>query len=494
MTVVMEALYLGGVSTLGLLAITVCTRQPARAFSLAMAFPVGFVLTAILVAVSLVVFGGLGIWSLGFLAAFVLISLFVAIGKLADVRFTNLIWPVTGIWLIAVTLATLQSQASLLVMTFDSFNYAGLSGNITNISDGFSNSYLASMLLSYPALMPFGYAPVGLWGRDVLMAGAPAFALSASSVVAVAVFEAFRDRDILWARAGALIAFAFVLSTPQVRFHAFYIMPNLAMAALVACSGYAIWRLSKNECEDMRGGWVLLLAILLVGVGLARLEGVLFVAVLGLSAFLTQLDRPLRLTIAFAAVTALLLGWLVFLGLNAGDSESILGAGTALAQSLLLLVVLAGMAMATVPAFRKFLSWGILAMPIAMIMALMGLWISSPSKGRATLDNWFQNLTLPLGLWGASYLALGAAAGILVALQTPLRAARPLLLSVVTLTLMTIALGIFREMPYRLGAQDSGNRIMLQIFPLAVMFVGIWASNALMARTGEPAVRVGNVA
>lgn len=269
-----------------------------------------------------------------------------------------------------------------------------------------------------------------------------------------------------------------VISNNRYVFNSFYVNGHLFFGAcfvLIAASG---WLLS-TERETPRAALVGLIAIALPALIVTRpeapLAALLVLAPLLLSSSVDWRDRALVLGV-YGVSTVLWSGFIVMEYFDKGGSAPVSATGP---------LMLGVAALFAIP----LLLWKFLSRRGRMLLFLgeAGLWLAlviltvyDPIIMVESLYATYENLVLGKGAWGLSLvllsvLVLAAVAfcrdASLIYLRFPLTASVPLL----------FLLAYFRGGGYRVGYGDSLNRMLIQIVPLAVLYIAVAATSGRWA-------------
>lgn len=443
-----------------------------------MAFPAGFALYALMTLILLILKVPVTFLTVGLLTLMgcvILASvLFRRKAGLDRSMITAFVAGLAAIGLITVLLAHFK----YFIMSYDSFTYAVLTGNVALTREGLTSSTISGFITSYAAMVPFGNSAAGLWGRDFISISPALFAASMLTIIYASICtyaRALRLTPVLTHIIAASAALL-VMTAPQVWFHTFYVMPNFPMAVFVLCVLAGYWAFLKQEDS----GWYVPLGLFLIAVGMCRLEGGLFVIFMALGFTGVTVQHPWKRTIFYVVVCVFLSVWLLYLSsLNPNIEGGILSTNAAIAQSLLLMTPIVAAGLSVHPFMRTLIRLGVMLMPVVLIFAGLVLFAGDPEHGRANLLHWTLNATSGIGLWGWAWMGVVVTLSACAVLGRPIKNSFFMVSILASLLILVFDLGLFREFPYRLGAQDSGNRLMLQILPSFVLAAGLWIINSL---------------
>lgn len=415
----------------------------------------------------------LGVLGLSTRPSVVLLLLCAAVGSFGLVRRAVLVqtfslWHVHVVGVVGVAVVTQVTHAIHLVKyTPDSYRYLVMSGLLAN--DHFPSAemdLLSKRMMSAPAI----HSLASLAGEPYLRAFTPLLALAVLGVVAWAIMHSPRQgvakdwgsqRDVVLA-VGAVVLLA---SFNRFIWHAFYVNDHLFFAAALLVLSTASWLLLSGDGRD-DPPLMLLSCLATAALVLTRPEGFIFAAVanvplLGRSRVLSQKRALLG---SYGATTV---GYYGYLLLRAGQPTlEVLGPILVGAASLIL-IPLVGKRL-----FLALEAW--LERAVALgVGALLGIYVlRDPGVLTRSIDATWQNLGAGAGAWGTSLLSLGVlvAFSLLLAHGSSLHSLR---FPVTMFLPIMLLLAYLRGGSYRVGPGDSLNRMLIQVVPLAVLFVAV---------------------
>lgn len=373
-----------------------------------------------------------------------------------------LLWYIGGLLAVAAISLAAQAHAAL---GFGSDSYVFLAMARSLAWSGGLNDFVAERAATYPMFLVVAQSPAWFLGNDALFGLLPCFAASILTMVFGVVTRGDYRRAAFFA---AVVAVVTLIMVPQFQLHAAYLMPNLPAAALVTLVTAVFF--ANREVDNEEG--LLAVSVALAALVLCRLEGPIFCAVL-CAIFVTDKPSILR---AKAIVTSppLLTGavWFGFLAVTAGatGTADVLPFG-ALAQQIGILlggVILAVIAHWKLEFARRLVNF----LPIVLLCLFAIVFALRPQHAWLSTSIFLSNLTHPAALNGYFWLVV---LPVWLALAWDMRHSpemRLFLIAIPTLFVATILLGLVRTIPYRLGSQDSGNRILLQIMPVVAIGIG----------------------
>lgn len=258
----------------------------------------------------------------------------------------------------------------------------------------------------------------------------------------------------------AALAAGVVFTTYNVTFHLFYVHTNLGAAAYLL-GAFGLFWLAERDAEPayLPGALVCLAAF-----SLHRVEGPIFAAIaIVVAVFPSQLPRrTLAIGLALYAVPCAL--WHVYLG--TAPSEH-------LTRSIALVIAAAtiGLVAAYLVVPRSLARHAPRAAAAALAIGIAAAAFVRPDAMSTTFRALHANLLdPPLAMWGHTWYVVGALAALCLLVPAP-PAGRVLAYGALCTALAIVLLGV--RHPYRSGVTDSGNRLALQVLPLAVLYVTV---------------------
>jgi len=385
----------------------------------------------------------------------------------------------TIVALIIVATAIFQTLFNAAVLSFDSYDYVVLGSNLYRPDTELASRAMSGFLNNYPPLLWVAHSPARFFGSEFLALLHPVVFASTMGVCAGLVLFGLRQISMpVWIRWGAALAPSLVLlTTPQMLHHAVYVMPNVLTGVLLAATVALLWATSER---DAPGSLLLPAAICLAGVALARQEGGLIAAVV-MVAFATSENVCWRAKTAFSIpVATIATAWYatVFAVTGEASAEAILTPMNAALQFGCLWVAAAASIATAWRPLRDFVAVGAASMPWVLAIAHLLYLILAPAHALQSIGTFVINMFWAGSLWGIWWIAIVPVLALIFV--SPDRIPRGGLIGLILLTIFLLIdfLGVFRPAPYRLGDQDSGNRMLIHIFPL------LWAY-LIMRLTGS---------
>ncbi|MGF1667732.1 MAG: hypothetical protein ACFCVC_15850 [Acidimicrobiia bacterium] len=365
----------------------------------------------------------------------------------------------------AVTLSTAPTR-----LTPDSLQYIAMADMIAEPGgfDQIPGSMLVKRNLSTSVLHTLG----SLDGQPYAASATPVVVAAGFATLAVTVWTALTAGATTRGRIMALtvLSVAFALSSNRALYDAFYVNSHgLVMACflVVVVGGF----LSPTS-----GGWLVAVSIAAAVIVPARPEGIILVS-LGLLPVLTHpglkpLERVL-VTIPTSLTAILWFGaglWSRAPGERGLDLADQSVGGALIGIGLVLVATLAGRPRLFV--WLRPAPW----VAVGTMVAILALeYRREPDLLLGSLSATVQNMAGE-GMWGVSWIVLGVlAAGALF--SDGFDNDRFFVIPIAGFAVMFWLLIYLREGPYRVGAGDSGNRILAHIFLVTVTYVAVAAGS-----------------
>jgi hypothetical protein len=272
-----------------------------------------------------------------------------------------------------------------------------------------------------------------------------------------------------------------LVSNNRYVFHSFYVNGHLFFAicfAVIAASGWLVATRPSMPGPALLGLIAAAIPALTVTRPEASLAIALAIAPLLLSDGVTLRGRVLVLGV-YGASTIIWSGFVIAAYMEAGAHVPTSAIGP-------LSLGVAALVSAPILGWRKLTDYRrqlLLAAEAFLWLALIGAAILNPQILTESLAATFENVVQGAGSWGASLVLLTALVLVaiilcrddtLVYLRFPLTAFVPLFL----------LLAYFREGAYRVGDMDSLNRMLIQVVPLAALYIAV-AATSLGSRAPE---------
>lgn len=365
----------------------------------------------------------------------------------------------------AITLTTAPTR-----LTPDSLQYIAIADMIAEPGgfDEIPGSMLAKRNLSTSVLHTLG----SLDGQPYAASATPVMVAAGFATMAVAVWTALGGGEADRGRVALLtvLSVLFALSSNRALYDAFYVNSHgLVMSCflVVVVGGFL---------SPTRGGWLLAVSIAAAVIVPARPEGIILVS-LGLLPVLTQPDltalERVLVTMPTSLTAVLWFGaglWSRTPGERAFDPTDPSVAGLLIGIGLVLVATLAGR-----PRLFKWVKpapW----VAVGVMTALLALgYRREPELLLEGVSATAQNLAGE-GMWAVSWIVLGLlVAGALF--SEGFENDRFFIIPIAGFGVMFWLLIYLREGSYRVGAGDSGNRILAHVFLVTVAYVAIAAGS-----------------
>ena len=338
------------------------------------------------------------------------------------------------------------------------------------------------LFYAYPLLLPLLQASAyWLIGSDHFISPAPMIAILLMAFLSV-LFIKIGFHWII----GILTALL-LFSSAGMMIHAFYFNNHLLLAFVILVFAYVaeVYRLSRCPVS------ILVLAILLMGLPLIRLEGSL-IAIILMVVFIRQsgftVIERLILGVGSAVATTIFFGHLLTFEPGSWSLNILSPASVKIIILLSWLYVLYILAAALIPLVRKLDNSGPLLIVALACIAVLITCILAPARTAASILALAVNLFGFGGLWGITWwlLVLG-----LIAVWQPTVARGaltedPRFVAIVALLALMILFLLSRD-AYQIGFGDTLNRSMVHVLPIwAWLVMDRWRKACQERQTGLP--------
>ena len=388
-------------------------------------------------------------------------------------------WFVVGAFGLGTVVAVARS-VHLVSYHIDSYRYLVLSGLLA--IDEFpaaEMNLLTKRMMSAPAL----HALADLGGEAYLPSFTPLLAISILGLVVWALTSEDRIArgGLPVSRMGAVLAALaclLLVTTNRFVWNAFYLNDHLFFAAALVAVAAGSWLLLMREQEER----IDLLAMVALGTAalvVTRPEGFI-IALLAIVPLLARLETPWYREAVLATYGLAAAGYYGYLHAQVGSVVLDIAGPLAVGIAALLVVPLLRQ-----PIFR------ILRGPLPYV-AELGLWAllavfvrRDPEMLERSLRATWENAVRGAGGWGSSLVMIAVLTGValLVAQDRNLLALR---FPVTTFAPVAFILPYLSEGAYRVGPGDSLNRMLIQVVPVAVLFIVAAAQAAMRPVMHEP--------
>ncbi|RDD30764.1 hypothetical protein CR161_08630 [Prosthecochloris sp. ZM] len=377
---------------------------------------------------------------------------------------------VTIIWLVV----WLTNNYGLVKYHIDSFRYLLSAGLLSEDNFTFANE---NLLVKRGLATPLLHMPSSLYGGFYVASITPMLSISTVGAMAWLLthgFHANEKKELLWSAVALVVMLA--ITNNRYVWNSFYINGHLFVGSALLMLTGSIWLMDRRN--DCRSYYAYLLSALSVAVLIvARPEGFI-IAMLGI---IPILALPEKSELLFRLL--LLVFGLFCTSWNAYIIVELLGSGKSVTSFLAIAVVLgSGGIMASIfPIYDRLRQNSVLLLRLFELSLWAFLCVASfyqPELTRESLSATFKNLIGGSGSWGSSFILMVlltfssiwmARSKNILMLRFPLTAMVPIFL----------LLAHLRESAYRVGNGDSLNRMVFELFPLAVFLIGVLLSDIL---------------
>jgi hypothetical protein len=397
--------------------------------------------------------------------------------------------PLRSALLLALTVpaAVLLRELSLLGWHTDTFRY--LEAAILIGSDR-ADLLTLDLLEKRMAAFVIVLAPATVAGETHLRSFCPLLGVACAWVLAWVLWRAPRSGNRVWVGVCIAVSLMLLLSNNRFLWHLGYINGHLLFAVHVLVLAGIGWLQVQRESALPVGAFIVLQATSAIVVALDRPEGPL-VAIVALVPFVccAQFNRRERF-VPFVALAVALITWYTHLALVRIENERPPPAST-LGIAGIGLCMLAFAALSEHQAVFRKLKHIPLAVEVALWAAVAFFVLRSPDILLHSLRSMAQNFLEHGASWGSSVwiLTLLLTCALLFT-RSPARLY--LRYPITTFVPLSLLFAYLRQMPYRDGDRDSLSRMLMHIFPLAVLLL----ASCLFAQwrwagplTGERAAR-----
>jgi len=384
----------------------------------------------------------------------------------------------TILFLITTAIAIfILNSVNLLNLAPDSYRYAQI-GSL--LESGVIHFAQPDLLLTRLLAVPLMHAPANFENAFFMRSINPILALST-----VACLAWFSQKGLLvsqsnfWTIAALPGAAALLLITNQFFiYNAFYVNGHVLYAALLLLVAGSSW-LYALDANVPKSALRLIIFFAVPALIVTRPEASLHLFIILLPIFVSIRFSPRHKALILAVLSLSIIIWNGFLFLKFLSADQ----SAPMAVSGMLCIGIASIAAIPLFFFPLFDKISPRILPSAEIGLWLGLLIAAiinPEMFFGSTIATINNTIMGTGLWGYSLIILGIFfIGILVLSNAPERIF--LRFPVTTFLPFGLLLAFLREVPYRIGAFDSFNRMFLHIVPLAILFI---VSSAMTARWG----------
>jgi hypothetical protein len=372
--------------------------------------------------------------------------------------------------------SALVTQFNPTVVTADSLTQIMVGREIA--FDGFSTGVIDNLSLMGPFILVLHSASV-LIGSEYLYTLIPSFSLSLFMVFVYITYRSIRriSPGRLVALALALLAGMVLFSSDFLIYQSFYIHNDLATAAYLFTAVGVCWLAVIEE----NNAWLAFAVPALICFSLLRAETVIFaVFIFFLVNSLANLSGRARwlFTLPFVGI---MLAWYIIFYFNFLRDSFMLNP----ARVLILMALLVGLGLYVFVLgnhkLEQFIHTNLLyVVGGGALLLLSGLLLINPGNVMTGLVVTVQNM-LVYGQWGVIWYVV--LAGLILAFTQPRFKDEGFFVLIIAVNfLILIALGWLRTNVYHLGREDSGNRMLTYVLPLAVYYLVLKYTPGFMER------------
>ena len=240
-----------------------------------------------------------------------------------------------------------------------------------------------------------------------------------------------------------------------------------------ACAGFLCLAVALADRRDPATGrrtGVVLVALLAAGLALTRMEGLILSALV--MAFLVALSPVKRRDLIVLGLVGVCAPAPYYLRLaTASEAGSVLSPLRILMALTGILLFLVTLWVVTHPRARLLVArFSLLAFPVVALVACL----LRPDSALESLTALVGN-ALATGNWGTLWWWLLPATVVVALAPNPTGEQQAWTALLAALFALLIFLGALRQFPYRLGWGDSGNRMLVHVAPVFVLYTAKWA-------------------
>ena len=274
----------------------------------------------------------------------------------------------------------------------------------------------------------------------------------------------------------------FLASGAFVQWNAFYINSHLA-SSLYLLLFFIVVVLSFIKKEAT---WLYLSSFFMAAFCLWRLEDIglaaVFIYLLIPAVPVSDKDKLL----ASLAFSVPVITWLIYLYILYAPTGMFLNEKILLMIALMVAVIFMIILSRHYKIFGNILRFSPHLVLSAATLVLLLAVIAEPEHMAESVDSILSNSLLGWGKWGTEWMVILPLLVLSQGLPRPIPLDSRLLASIIFFGIFLVGISYFRY-PYRLNMYDSGNRIMLHIFPICVYYVilkfGLSTGNGLMSQS-----------
>ena len=344
------------------------------------------------------------------------------------------------------------------LLTWDSYQFI-LAGRALEAGRLESNS---SLLSDYPLSMVHLQAiSFGLGGEFVAYVAPVAgiMLIIGSTVVAA---ENFTDNPQLLHGVVSGVWLVGLVSAPVLQFQLSYVNSHLFFAGVV-CGSFFLLSDRKVAPRQLH----ILASLFLATVAVTRVEGLLVFVLITTATLSDRVRLTRRDCVLLVSSSAVPFVWYLSLLLAGASGEILTPARLSFLLAFIIIfdIVLIG---ATRFGIGGLLGHAVLFFGPFLILALA---VNSDSSW-ASARSFIYNVAL-YGQWGLVWPSIFCVLLVIVLLRIRFSGSLPLMVVTIGYLYLIILLGLIRQPPYRIGWGDSGNRMLVHVFPSAVVLVSM---------------------
>lgn len=357
-----------------------------------------------------------------------------------------------------VAAATLVHRFDYTMMSSDGFIITYLGRSLAE-SGGF-HPLLSGILPEWGMFTVLMQAPSFWLGLDYLPLPQPLLSLSFVGLLGWTTWKATRSKFVAGAAAALLGTSLFYV------FNTFYVHNGLPAGLYLFLAFTGFWQAEG----DRESAWLEVAWAGVVGLVLARPEGAVLASVVVIATACTATYHRGRFLGGAAAVTAVALCWYAQLGSWSDDSSKVMSPMKAalIAAPMLGVVAVAALSGTKADVLRRW-SGRLLLLAVAVGLVVAFSVVGDPMWQSLS---WLGFNTFYTGRWGMTTSALAATIPVASLIGAKVRREESFRVLLVTAPLFFLLMGSMR-VPYRHGWGDTANRMLLHVFPLAVLYVAL---------------------
>jgi hypothetical protein len=350
----------------------------------------------------------------------------------------------------------------IVTMTPDSSYLARFGQNI-----GLGNYEGSRMVFSkWGPLVPFMHSMTNLLDQKLYWQYQPVLSLNLVAIVFYTVYTIIREqKSMLQSFVATTVLVSLMALSNIFVYHVFYIHVNIISALYMYLFVFALVKMQQQP----KRSYALLALLSLIAFSLLRLEAPLFAIVILLVTSFWQgwsYVNRLKLIIPFVVLSV---AWYARVYFILPEDPDLLTKELAIA----FIAVLIGFGLFTVVSNLKVLDSIAQRTPfmtlIGLVLASIILTMIKPEHMLRSLENIIRNI-LVAGDWGLTWYVIFFLATELYFARRSATEHHWMFMVLVTYMLLVYNLAYFR-VPYRIGADDSANRLVLQALPLVPLYL-----------------------